>query len=303
MRRLIFSALLILTAGYTAGCTALQGPSDDPAPTQVPVETAPAGPTSPGPDTETAYPTPLPPDPITISFPAADGFELNGLYYPSSRYPAPVLVLMHWFPGDQEDWREIAFWLQNRGLSGPGGEVPWQEPSWFPELPGNQSYAVFTFTFRGCRGGCQAPEREKWQLDARAGIEQAARLPGVDPEQIAAAGASIGADGAIIGCAGALESGEEICRGAFTLSPGNYLDNSYQDDLAALQDAQPAGRVRCLYDENDHTADLCKDLSGPHFQAQRYSGGYLHGMHMVNPDLTPNPLELLLGFLGEIFPE
>jgi dienelactone hydrolase len=249
--------------------------------------------------TPTPQPTPLPAEPQTITFTAEDGAELSGLYYPADQPSAPVLVFMHWYPGDQSSWTEIAHWLQNRGVSGPGGDVPWRDSSWFPELPEDRSYAVFTFTFRGCEGGCQEARHQEWRLDARAGAGRAARLPGVDPERMIVLGASIGADGAVVGCA----EFPDACRGAFSLSPGNYLGNDYQAGMQTLGSAQDPRPVWCLYDRNDHTADLCRELEGDHFTAQSYSNGYLHGMHMLNPDLAPNPLELMLDFLEEALGE
>ena len=299
MKKLLPAVLLLTLVFSGAGCAGnLSLPTEatsSPAPTDPP----PPSPTPTLPPSPTPLPTPLSPEPQEVIFTSGDGFELAGTYYPGNRVPSPVLVLMHWYPGDQTDWTEIAYWLQNRGLSGPGGDVPWRDSAWFPSLPEGQSYAVFTFTFRGCQGGCRQADHQNWLLDARAGVQRASRLPGVDPHQIAAAGASIGADGAAAGCAAALESSSASCLGAFSLSPGNYLTNHYQEDLQTLGSAQPPRPVWCLYDVNDHTADLCKELSGDHFSAQSYSGGYLHGMHLLNPDLEPNPLELMLEFLGE----
>jgi len=60
-------------------------------------------------------PTGLPPDPQDVTFQAEDGLSLQGRYYPGAAPNSPVIILMHWAPGNMDDWNEIAFWLQNRG--------------------------------------------------------------------------------------------------------------------------------------------------------------------------------------------
>ena len=142
----------------------------------------------------------LPPEPQIIEFNSADGYPLTGRYFPAAVNPAPLVVLMHWALGDQEDWAEIAYWLQNRGLSGKSPkDAPWLDPSWFPPLGINKTYAVFTFTFRNCEGGCKGFPRELWLQDATAAMRTAYGLEGIDKNLITAIGASIGADGAADG--------------------------------------------------------------------------------------------------------
>ena len=51
---------------------------------------------------------PLSPEPQTVEFQTADGQVLHGFYYPPAIKPASLVVLMHWLPGDQHDWDEIA---------------------------------------------------------------------------------------------------------------------------------------------------------------------------------------------------
>lgn len=254
----------------------------------------------PSPQPDQSVPTPLAPEPRTITFSTPEGKELTGKYYPGAENPSPLVILMHWYPGDHRDWAVIAPWLQNRGSVESPVDLPWRDAAWFPPLPAARSYAVFTFTFRGCDGGCQETKNEQWLIDASTAAEFAASLPGADPERIAIIGASIGADGAISACEHLLEIEHAACRGAFTLSPGNYLHNDYQASVHALGDAVPPRPVHCLYDVNDHTADLCKDVTGDNFSSTSYSGGYLHGMHLINPDLDPNPLHELLGFLEDV---
>ena len=111
---LLFVLLLTLSA-CGPGATSTTAPP----PTAAPTETVPptVAPTEP-PATEEPGPVSLPPEPQNIHFQAADGQALEGIYYPALANPAPLVVLMHWAPGDQYDWVEIAYWLQNRGLGG-----------------------------------------------------------------------------------------------------------------------------------------------------------------------------------------
>lgn len=242
--------------------------------------------------------TPLPPEPQEINFEAVDGQPLTGRYYPASTYPAPAVVLMHWYPGDQNEWDIIARWLQNRGLVGEGDGVPWRDPAWFPEMPPDSSLAVFTFTFRGCAGGCQKPDPAGWLLDARAAMERATALPGVDPNRVVSVGASIGGDGAIAGCAWLVTQSGADCPGALSLSPGSYLIDNYQEIVNEVGQADPPRQAWCFYDQNEDIAEVCTTPSGDHYRAEGWHDGYLHGLHLLNPNADPNPLDLLLDFLA-----
>ncbi|MCJ7696248.1 MAG: hypothetical protein MUO40_12615, partial [Anaerolineaceae bacterium] len=149
---------------------------------------------------------PLPVDPKTLTFLSLDGQELlTGTFYPAAQTRTPLIVLMHWAQGDQEEFKALAPWLQNRGVvyQPVTGETDWLDPSWFPAMPANLSFNVFTFTFRGCENGCSSFDqktREGWAMDAQAAVEFASNQYGVDPTQIRTIGTSIGADGAAIGC-------------------------------------------------------------------------------------------------------
>ena len=256
-------------------------PTDGPAPTVAPAE-------------------PLPADPVAMTFTARDGVELQGTLYPAAEINAPVIVLMHWAPGDQRDWRAVAAWLQNRDLQvEPGGaDEPWLDSSWFPEFGDEYSFNVFTFTFRGCEGGCTTFDREGWRLDAEAAMNQVIRMDNIDRSRVLTIGASIGADGAAYGCH---YYNTELggCQGAFSLSPGGYLNIPYAQEVTSLE-AELIGRPAwCLYAEGDsESAAACGETSGLLFRAIDYSGS-LHGMRLINPDQDPNPLNLILDFIHD----
>ncbi|MCP4539395.1 MAG: hypothetical protein GY832_19840 [Chloroflexi bacterium] len=277
-----------------------------PTDTEALLPTEPPSPTEPPPPTETPLPTeepaldPLPPEPQEIEFQAEDGESHLGTYYPAAVNPAPMIVLMHWAPGDQRDWTEIAHWLQNRGLGGqsPNSEhAPWLDPSWFPETLEGQSFAIFTFTFRGCEGGCSTFDRTGWLLDAQAAMETAQGLDGVDPQRIVAIGASIGADGAPDGCFWLNTESENSCLGALSLSPGSYLSVPYDDAVDALGAEQPPKPDWCLFAAQDaDSARACQSALGDHYRMVEY-GGSSHGMMLIGPDIEPNALLLILEFL------
>jgi dienelactone hydrolase len=224
----------------------------------------------------------------------SDGMELSGTFYPAARAGAPLVVLMHWAPGDQTDWRVIAAWLQNRGLAVEPGSEPWLDASWFPAMPESSSFNVFTFTFRGCEGGCAAFDREGWALDVEAAMTHAATLPEIDPAQVMAIGASIGADGAAYGCHYYNEMVQEGCQIAISLSPGGYLKMPYPEEVSALESEIPAKPTRCLYAVGDaEAAGACQNASGQSYLGFEYEGSD-HGMALIEPTRAPNPLDIIL---------
>jgi hypothetical protein len=245
-----------------------------------------------------------PPEPREVIFEAQDGQVLTGTYYPSDESPAPVIVLMHWADGDEGEWSVISRWLQNRGLLedvNDGGDL-WLSPSWFPDMPDSLSPAVFTFTFRDCRGGCKSYPTAEWLLDAQAAMEIASMLEGVDKNRVVAVGASIGADGAVDGCQFMNETLPGTCLGAFALSPGSYLTMPYEEAAQALLNDDPPRTVWCLFTKWDDVAlETCPDVSG----ANNIEYGYinLHGFELIMPGLVPSPLDLLLEFLESSFQE
>ncbi|MDZ7845156.1 MAG: hypothetical protein U5K99_10200 [Anaerolineales bacterium] len=146
---------------FAGGCSLIPQPDIPPEESGVeelnPAEPADRADPSPGPDQ--AVPTPLAPETQSITFSTRDGKELTGKYYPGAENPSPLVILMHWYPGDHRDWAAIAPWLQNRGSVESPADLPWRDAAWFPPLPPDRSYAVFTFTFRGCGGGCQETQK------------------------------------------------------------------------------------------------------------------------------------------------
>ena len=241
---------------------------------------------------------PLPADPIRETFTTTDGVELEGTFYPAATTDAPLLVLMHWAPGDQTNWAAIAAWLQNRGLQqdlAAGGE-PWLDSSWFPVLLEDVTFNVFTFTFRGCEGGCHEFDREGWKLDVEAAMVHIIGIENVDLSKVLSIGASIGADGAAYGCH-FFNTELGGCLGAFSLSPGGYLLTSYLDEVSMLENELLPRPAWCLYSAGDgESAAACEEADGQLYQATEYEGS-AHGMSLIVPEMEPNPLDELLRFI------
>ncbi|RLD10671.1 MAG: hypothetical protein DRI56_02250 [Chloroflexota bacterium] len=325
-KRIVLSVIIALSVLMLISCSPdtqpiepTQPPVEESQPTDVPPTEPPPSPTNTSvpeptavPPTETPLPEPtqaptfepLPPEPQEIDFEAEDGQVLHGRYYPAAVNPAPVLVLMHWARGDMNDWNEIAFWLQNRGLAGTSlnaGTAPWLTPDWFPPMFEGQSFAVFTFTFRGCAGRCSFLDKDGWRMDALAAMQTARELEGVDPARVATFGASIGADGSPDACGPLNVEFSGTCLGALSLSPGNYLNVPYADAVEVLDYQKPPSPVWCVYATGDkHAADTCKSATGDHYERFEWAGDY-HGMDLLRPDIEPNTMQLILDWLALLF--
>ncbi len=318
MNKFIFLTVLlglvcVSCAGGNGTPTAPPQPGDTPLPPATSTVPSP-DPTLPPEPVATATPVPpLPPEPQEIAFQASDGQALTGLYYPAAVNPAPVVVFMHWVVGSQEDWYEIAVWLQNRGQANPfpvladfprgdpnRWDPKWWDPSWFPPVPADRSYAVFIFSFRGCTPrGCDDWRPDEWLLDAQAAVMTASELEGVDPARIVTVGSSIGADAAPNACLWLNAQKPGACRGAFSLSPGGYVGEDYPDVVQALGQAQPPIPAWCLADETEIAiCNAAADAGHPAYRAVTVPGGG-HGQFLISPDLNPLPMQLLLDFLSE----
>ncbi|NDJ54746.1 MAG: alpha/beta hydrolase [Chloroflexi bacterium] len=209
--------------------------------------------------------------PQTVSLTAADDTTLEGTFWPSDEETASGIVLMHWAPGDQTDWSDIAL-----------------------ELRDGWGYAVLAFNFRGY-GGSEGNRNDRMGMvqDAAAAIDFIKTLPNVAPDSVFAVGASIGADGAVDGCQ---LSG---CAGAVSLSPGSYLGVPYSDALAAMSSTP----VLCVAAEDDGvsptTCESGNTAGTADYSTQIYPGR-AHGMALFDQDgLTPPVLQLIIDWLQE----
>ncbi len=311
----LITSALILIGLIISACgtpTTAAPPTATPAPptatnTPIPPTATPAPPT----ETPTAEPSPTPahpPEPQRIEFQTEDGVQLVGYYYPASIEPAPVIVLMHWVGGSHCEWLGVNLvqWLQNRGL--PEGvtanpacanaEIFITAPlNLYPPMSEGSSYGVFTFDFRGHGESGGAKNQwlpSAWLKDSIAAVQTARALPGVDPNRVAAMGASIGADGAIDGCG-------EGCLGALSFSPGSYFDVRYATAVETLgKEKKPAW---CIAAKGDgESFPTCESASGDYYNKVIYEGK-MHGMILFDPKLTldPNFRQTILDFLMLVF--
>jgi pimeloyl-ACP methyl ester carboxylesterase len=213
-------------------------------------------------------------EPQRVEFNAKDGTALIGYHFAAPNSNSPVVVLMHWANGDQQEWVDIGIvdWLTHKNLNGFADQ--------FPSTP----YSVFTFDFRGFgeSGGQFNPAG--WLLDAKAAYETAMSLAGVDPTKIIGIGSSIGADAVVNACG-------TLCKGALSLSPGGYLGVPYNDAVASLSQ-NPANRanILCIASEDDReSAPACQSASGERYQSIVYPES-LHGTEFLMP--SPTRLEI-----------
>jgi len=285
------------------------------APTVMPVFTATAIPTIPATETNTPTSTVLPPtetstpvfipspNPIRQTFTAEDGRQLVGYFYPAWKPNAPVVVLMHQFQADQAMWQAspIIKWLQNWPVPlGQGSPTP-SADGLFPIMPAELSFAVFTFDFRGHGESLPADlgsdghraHAKEFLMDASAAYQTARQMPGVDPARVIGLGTSIGADAVVDVC-------NAGCVGAFSISPGSWLDVEYGPAVRKLIAADKP--VRCMYAVNDPPSpETCLSIApGDNYKIFAY-GGKKHGMTFV---IFPRKMEAdfganLLSFLKE----
>lgn len=333
MKKILTSSLLlwmvILLAACAAAPEASQAPPP-PAPTTLPPTEAP---TEPPPPTSTPLPpteTPIPPtatpagppaDPQVIEFTSEDGVTLKGTYFPAAVSPAPVVVLMHQINFDQRQWQAVAPWLQNRGVTWDAfaqgsmlamraqrplsaGE-PWFDPTWFPPVPENLQVAVFTFNFRDCEGaeGCKGFQGMKWAMDAAAALKTASQLEGVDPDRVSAIGTSIGADGAVDGCALYMAETGRKCAGAMAVSPGSYLEMDFSATVKKLVDADV--QTCCYAAQGDAPSHrTCNAITAETSKYEKVIEEHnYHGIYAARPDAVPPLPDAILDFLKKTYGE
>jgi hypothetical protein len=244
----------------------------------------------------------LPPQPIEIQFKAADGQELTGLYFPAEENPAPIIVLMNWTLGNQSEWEEVAYWLQDRGLltRNQNSRESWKSSIWYPEQILARPLGVFTFNFRDCEGedGCQAYLPAEWLMDAQAALKTASQLESADPDRIMAAGASIGADGAVDSCAWLNTTDLGTCLGAFAFSPSSLLTIDFRTTTESLLAQEKPAVVYCLYGLRDIASlETCGSYSN--IRTVDYGYTYDYGLELILVERKPDPLNLLQEFILE----
>ncbi len=255
----------------------------------------------------------LPADPQRIEFMAEDGTELVGTYYPPFTCGVPVVILMHQFGEDRSIWADLARWMQNRSEGSAaafkGLAAPVAQYCWFPPMPENLTFAVFTFDFRGhgesAAGEGSGIDPAGFLMDARAALDTAKGLSGVDPNRVITGGGSIGADAAADSCIVldgflvAENQSSQNCIGVISFSPGDFLGVSYPDVVETLMNHPHDPVVYCLAAEADGVSpQACNSAGGDDYTATIYPGTD-HAIALLSPDRSPDIGELILDFLME----
>jgi hypothetical protein len=187
--------------------------------------------------------------------------------------------------------------MQNWGALDPSGQAYTYAGGRLPQMPKDLSFAVFTFDFRGHGESLpplDSPDGSQYSaeflLDAKAAYAAARTMPGADPARIIGIGASIGADAVVDAC-------DDICAGAFSVSPGNWLNVDFREAAQAL-----LGRnrpVRCMYAVNDAPSpQTCWSIQPSGLYKIFAYPGIKHGMtffvpRKMEPGFGTNLLEFL----------
>ena len=146
-------------------------------------------------------------EPLDLKFEAEDGQVLDGRFYPSSVCPAALMIVYFpWENGDLNDWKIIG--------------------QYFPKkIP----YGVFTFTPRGCQGGCENWDRSGWLLDYKAALSAFTSLPCAKPSSLVTFGSSVGGDAAYYAC-----NLDKNCTASLAFSPGGWLGIPFEKEVETL---------------------------------------------------------------------
>jgi dienelactone hydrolase len=205
---------------------------------------------------------------------------------------------MHQFGGSQNQWKDLALWLQT-GVSPAGAE-------WLPPLPDGATFAVLTFDFRG-HGESEGTQGVNLDVlaDAQTALAFAKTQPGVDPNRILTIGTSIGSDTAVDACVRvdgtAIAPVQEFqgCLGAMSLSPGSYFGVDYVISAQTLLETPHSAVVYCLAAENDGPSPTtCNAIVHDRFRSIIYPGS-THGVSFLKPGFDPEVGQLILEFLLE----
>jgi len=184
-----------------------------------------------------------------------DGVTLNGTYFEASRHPAPGVVLLHMLTRTHDDWAAVGGRLADAG------------------------YAVLAIDFRN-GGDADAASLER---DVRAAKAFLRERPEVIPNSLGIAGASIGANMAVIDAAD-----DPTVQSIALLSPG--LDYRGLRTEAALKKfgGRPAFLVSSTKDPYAWRSVKTLTAIGPGTREVRLSDALAHGTVLLqrDPDLV-----------------
>jgi dienelactone hydrolase len=195
----------------------------------------------------------------TVTFRTLDGRLVNGLMMEASGRPSPGVVLVPMLGGSKEDWQAVASQLAAGGIAAlaidlPGASLP-EDPA---ALPG-------------------------WHADVRAAVNYLAARGDIRPEAIGVAGASLGANLAVLAAVAdprvrslALVSPSLEYRGVRIEAPMRQYGVRPALLMASLTDPYAARTVR----------ELTTEAPGP--REARWAESRAHGIPLLSrePDLV-----------------
>jgi len=189
-----------------------------------------------------------------VTFRAEDGATLNAAYYEPSRRPAPGIVLLHMLRRSHTDWDAAASQLADAG------------------------FAVVALDYRG------GDELGAYAIDVRAAKAFLRERPEVNPGSIGIAGASVGANLAVLDAAD-----DPGVLSIALLSPG--IDYKGLRTEAALKKYGARPALLAGSTKDPYAARTIRALTtiGPGLREVRLTDAVAHGTVLLtrDPDLIP----------------
>ncbi len=187
--------------------------------------------------------------PRRVSFRAEDGASLSAAYYEPSRRPAPGIVLLHMLRRSHADWDAAASQLSDAG------------------------FAVLALDYRG------GEDPGRYAIDVRAAKAFLRERPEVTPGSIGIAGASIGANLAVLDAAD-----DPGVLSIALLSPG--LDYRGLRTEAAMKKFGARPALLAGSTKDPYTARSIRQLTtiGPGLREVRLTDAVAHGTVLLSRD-------------------
>ncbi len=218
--------------------------------------------------TESGTGTPGPAQPVRIK--ASDGLTIVGLFYPSalSGQAAPAALLLHGVNGSKAQWQPLipallaegynVLAVDLRGFGETGGEINWK------------------------RTETDVATLLAWLRDQS----------GVNGDEIAIFGASIGANLAIRGCAA-----DAKCRVAVALSPGlEYFGLTTGDAIRKMSKKAPLLVASQIDSASAQGVKTLAEIASGNVMIRVYDGGK-HGVQLFDyDDLIPMMVQWLRSY-------
>jgi dienelactone hydrolase len=207
----------------------------------------------------------------TVTFRAPDGRLLNGLMMEASRRPSPAVVLVPMLGALKEDWQSVAQQLADADIAAlaidlPGSSLP-EDPA---ALPG-------------------------WHEDVRAALDYLSARGDVRPEAMGVAGASLGANLAVLAAAA-----DPRVRSLVLVSPSLDYRGVRIEPALRQYGARPALLMASLTDP--YAARTVRELTreGPGAREARWGETRAHGIPLLagEPDLVRALVEWFRRTLG-----